>query len=52
MRKFPLILAAGALALVGTAALAAGGPNFHTLTVKLPDGGVAKMESPAMSPRR
>src|SRR5690348_15338895 len=43
MRKFPFVLAAGALALAGTAALA-GGPNLHTMTVKLPDGGVAKIE--------
>ena len=44
MRKLPLILGAGALALAGTAALAAGGSDLHTMTVKLPDGGVAKIE--------
>ena len=45
MRKLPLILGAGALALAaGTAALAAGGSDFHIMTVKLPDGGVAKIE--------
>jgi hypothetical protein len=44
MRKLLLILGAGALALAGTAALAAGGSTLHTMTVKLPDGGVAKIE--------
>jgi len=44
MRKLPLILGAGALALAGTAALAAGGSDLHTMTVKLPDGGVANIE--------
>ena len=44
MRKLPLFFGAGALALAGTAALAAGNSNLHTMTVKLPDGGAAKIE--------
>ena len=44
MRKLPIFLTAGALALAGTAAFASGGPNLHTMTLKLPDGGVAKIE--------
>lgn len=44
MRKLPLILGAGALALAGTAALAASGSNVHTMSVNLPDGGVANIE--------
>jgi len=43
MRKLPLIVAAGALTLAGTA-FAAANTNLHTMTVKLPDGGVAKIE--------
>lgn len=42
MRKLPLLLLAGAMALGGTAAFAAS--NVHHVNVRLPDGGVASIE--------
>lgn len=42
MRQFPIFLVAGALALGGTAAYAAG--NVHHMTLRMPDGGVAQIE--------
>ncbi|MGN6517136.1 MAG: hypothetical protein ACTHLR_14995 [Rhizomicrobium sp.] len=43
MRKLPLLLLAGAMALGGTAAFAASN-DVHHMNVRLPDGGVASIE--------
>lgn len=45
MRKLPIVLAAGALALAGTAAYAASNnSDVHHMTLRMPDGGIAQIE--------